>query len=171
MLYGPTNGVITKTGAGEFFTHQDQTSFAGKWIVNEGVLSFSSLAQDRAIGVTPAAVVPDQITLNNGGRITGYGTDKRGITLGPGGGGFGSDSASHSSTSWAGPITGSSGGPLIVGGPGDTWISNTSNNYDGETLIQGGALFCGASGVIPDTSIVRITGPRYPRFAWCTTRQ
>ena len=156
MLYGPTNGVITKTGPGEFYTHQDQTSFAGKWVVNEGVLTFSSLVQDRAIGVTPAAVVSDQITLNNGGRILGYGTDKRGITLGPGGGGFGSDGAGLISASWAGPITGSSGGALIVDIGYSAWISNTNNNYDGDTVIKKGVLICGASSVIPDTSTIRI---------------
>ena len=89
MLYGPTNGVITKTGPGEFYTYQDQTTFAGKWIVNGGVLNFVSQVQDRAIGVVPAAVVSDQITLNDGGRVVGYGGTMRGITLGPGGGGFG----------------------------------------------------------------------------------
>ena len=40
MLLGPTNGVITKTGPGEFSTQRDQTSFAGKWIVNRAPYDF-----------------------------------------------------------------------------------------------------------------------------------
>jgi autotransporter-associated beta strand protein len=154
MLYSPTLGAITKNGDGQFSTIENQTTFAGKWVVNGGILSFGS---DLTIGAVPAALVPDQITLNNGARILGAGGTKRGITLGSGGGGFGYDGTSSTSASWSGPITGSTGAPLVIDGHVNATLYNTNNNYDGDTLIQHGAkLTCGAAEIIPDTSTVQI---------------
>lgn len=162
MLYGPTISTITKNGDGWFDTVQDQTTFAGKWVVNGGIIGFHasslSIAEDLPLGKLPSSVVPDQVTLNNGARILGYGGTMRGITLGPGGGGFGNDGTTTDSKTWSGPITGTSGGPLIVDGKIDEYIYNHSNNYDGDTIIKSGSLHLGASEVIPDTSSVHVLG-------------
>ena len=160
VLYGPTNGVITKIGSGTFHSERNQTSFAGKWIVNEGTLKVNeSSNNDNALGITPT-LVPDQITINNGAGVLGYGGPNNGITLGPGGGGFKHlDQFSNAYVGWAGPITGSVGAPFIVEVHGFVYLSNPNNNYDGDTILKDGIVTLGASEVLPNASNVRIVGP------------
>jgi autotransporter-associated beta strand protein len=150
-FYAPANGVITKTGGGIFSSGTSQSSFAGKWICNGGTLSFGG---DLRIGILPGA--PDQITLN-GGRVrsstAGAVFDAtRGIVLGASGGGF-NQSVSNV---WNGVISGNSGGNLIFDGGVNTLITilGGANTYDGNTVINNGSVLIGASGVIPDTSVV-----------------
>jgi autotransporter-associated beta strand protein len=157
MLYGPTNGVITKTGDGEFASELDQTSFAGKWIVNGGLL----FAADKEFGVTPAAVVPDLITLNNGAGLFGYDdSGKRGITLGPGGGGFtlydNGLGGFPPAMGWYGPITGT--GPFVIQVHGFAYWGNSNNNYTGDTIIKDGIVNLQAANTIPANSDVKIIG-------------
>jgi autotransporter-associated beta strand protein len=120
-----------------------------------------SFPGDGRIGAVPGSLVPDQITLNgSSARLRSSTasvsfTANRGITLGASGGGF--DHASTVTLTWAGPITGSSGGGLTMSGAGVLILSSTANNYDGPTTISAGTLQCGASGVIPDTSVVNLT--------------
>ena len=156
VLYAPTGGVITKTGTGLFSTGTVQTSFAGKWVSNAGSLSFPG---DTRIGVVPVSLVADQITLNGGNIRSSTATvsfnANRGITLGAAGGGF--DHGGTVTLTWAGPITGSAGGALKMLGAGALILSSTANNYDGATTISAGTLRLGASGVIPDTSVVGLT--------------
>jgi len=158
-FYGTTNGVITKTGTGLFSTGLSQTTFAGKWVVNQGSLS---VAGDTRLGVVPGAVVADQVTLVNGAKIrtsiaNAAFTANRGITLNNGGG-FDAIVA----MSWAGPITGT-GGLTQAGALGNVTLSNTGNNWSGDlTFTAGGTVTNGASGVIPDTAVVNtITGATY----------
>jgi len=152
-FYAPANGVITKTGSGIFSSGTSQSSFAGKWICNAGTLSF---AGDLRIGVVPGTA--DQITLN-GGRIRSSIAGavfhaSRGIVLGANGGGF-NQSVSNV---WNGVISGTSGGNLIFDGGANTLITvlGGANTYDGNTVINNGSVLLGASGVIPDTSVVTL---------------
>ena len=152
-LSGP--GVITKTGSGTFYTLQTQTIYAGKWVVDDGWLAIDN---DLALGVVPAALVPDQIAFDNGGELQGTSSYNalRGIVLGAGGGGFW-ENAALTVLTWQGPISGSAGGALIQDGYGTTLLTNTTNSYDGETLIRRGRLRLGAASVIPNSSVVRIS--------------
>jgi autotransporter-associated beta strand protein len=112
--------------------------------------------------------VPDAITVSTGGKFrTGAATTttsihvNRGMTIGAGGGGLDTPIdavAGVLTTIWNGPITGNQGGDLIMVGAGIVRLTNTNNNYDGNTVISAGALRVNNSGVIPDTSIVNVTG-------------
>jgi autotransporter-associated beta strand protein len=153
-FFAPVNGVITKTGTGILSPGTSQSSFAGKWICNAGTLSF---AGDLRIGVLPGAA--DQITLN-GGRIRSSTASvvfdaSRGIVLGTGGGGF--NQTTTTPLTWNGVISGASGGNLTLdGGSTSITVLGGANTYDGNTIINAGALLLGASGVIPDTSLVTL---------------
>ena len=133
-FYAPNTGVITKIGSGVFSPGTTQTSFAGKWVINAGSLSF---AGDGRVGVVPGSPVADQITLNGAtarlrsSTASAAFTANRGITLGANGGGF--DHAGTVTLTWAGPITGTSGGALTMSGAGILILSSTANNYDGNT--------------------------------------
>jgi autotransporter-associated beta strand protein len=148
----PVNGVITKTGSGIFSVGTSQTSFAGKWICNGGTLSFPG---DLRIGIVPGTA--DQITLN-GGRIRSSTANvafdaSRGIVLGASGGGF--NQTTTTPLTWNGVISGNSGGNLTFdAASGSITVLAGANTYNGNTIINGGTLRLGASGVIPDTSIV-----------------
>src|SRR5262249_31928008 len=150
-FYAPANGIITKTGGGIFSSGTSQSTFAGKWICNGGTLSFGG---DLRIGILPGA--PDQISLNCGplrSSTPGAVFDAtRGIVLGASGGGF-NQSVSNV---WNGVISGTSGGNLIFDGGVNTLISvlGGANTYDGNTVINNGSVLLGASGVIPDSSVV-----------------
>jgi len=151
-IFAPTDGVVTKAGSGVLSMQTSQTSFAGKWICNAGTLSFSG---DLQIGVLPGTA--DQITLN-GGRIRSLTAGavfdaSRGIVLGAGGGGFNQSVSNR----WNGIISGTSGGNLTLdGGSGQVTVLGGANAYDGNTIINNGALLLGAAGVIPDTSVVTL---------------
>jgi autotransporter-associated beta strand protein len=151
-LLAPANGVVTKTGSGIFSVGTSQSSFAGKWICNAGTLSFPG---DLRIGILPG--YSDQITLN-GARLRSSTANvtfdaSRGIVLGAGGGGF--NQATTTPLTWNGVISGNSGGNLTFdGASGSITVLAGVNTYDGNTIINGGTLRLGASGVIPDTSVV-----------------
>ena len=57
----------------------------------------------------------------------------------------------------SGVVTGSGGAGLTLQGAGTVVLSNAGNDYGGDTTIWGGNLRLGASGVIPDASVVVIT--------------
>jgi fibronectin-binding autotransporter adhesin len=154
-LLGPTNGVITKVGSGTLTASRDQTSFAGKWIVNEGVVYFAS---DKSIGVVPASAVVDEITINNGAGIYGSGGTNRGITLGTGGGAFAGPLLGSGSTiwSWYGPITGT--GPFVINTHAQLYYGNSNNNYTGDTIIKDGFINLAAANTFPATSDVKVIG-------------
>src|SRR5205823_5130433 len=62
-LYTPVLGTITKNGEGVFVSGTGQNAFAGKWVINAGILSISG---DARLGVAPATMQPDLLTLNGG---------------------------------------------------------------------------------------------------------
>ena len=150
-----SGGLITKTGSGDLWAHQSQTTFEGKWVINQGTFHIDD---DFDLGAIPTTTIPDEITLNGSTlefeSLSASPDPHRGITLGAGGGVLGSPPLSGISLS--DPITGSLGGALQLGGT--FTLSNTNNNYDGPTIIVGTALHLGASGVIPDTSVVNVGG-------------
>jgi fibronectin-binding autotransporter adhesin len=151
-IYHPAITTIVKNGSALLSSGLSQPAtggFAGKWIVNGGILS---LPGDLRLGSTPTALVPDQVTLNGGflRSSTASGPTfnaNRGIILGPLGGGF--DGSAAASITWSGPITGNSGGSLTKRGATTNWVltSNTSD-YDGPTLIESGKLTAGAANAL-----------------------
>jgi autotransporter-associated beta strand protein len=155
LLFGPTNGVVTKVGSGDFILNRSQTSFAGKWIVNEGIVRS---IYNNAFGVNPPALIADQITVNNGAGVFGSGGTNQGLTIGPGGGGFKYFEGSTGFMGWGGPITGNLGEPLIIEAHAVIGIHNPNNNYDGDTILKDGIVELAASEVIPNSSNVDIIG-------------
>jgi autotransporter-associated beta strand protein len=159
--------LITKTGPGILNSGSTQNAtFSGKWAVTGGSLAFGL---DNRIGVVPTVTVPDAITVSNGGKFrTGASFDPvaidvhRGMTIGVGGGGFDAPfdvgTSKNLTTIWNGPITGNVGGDLQMSGVGTVVLNNTANDWDGATTISAGFLRVGASGVIPDTSVVTQSG-------------
>src|SRR5262249_27685092 len=153
-FYAPANGVITKTGTGILSPGTGQSSFAGKWICNGGTLSF---AGDLRIGVVPGS--SDQITLN-GGRLRSSTANvtfdaTRGVVLGCGCGGVNQSSTALLTSK--GVISATSDDSLpFDAGSGSIPVLGGNNSYDGSALISGSGVILrlGASGVIPDTSLV-----------------
>ena len=138
---------IVKNGTGLLSSGVSQSAFAGKWIVNGGILS---LPGDLRLGVVPAAVVPDLVTLD-GAMLRTSQTDvsfnvNRGVTLGINGGGFDSNHAGI--LRWNGPITGILGGSFTKRGTGNVALTNNSNNYDGTTIVTDGRLTVGAANAL-----------------------
>src|SRR4029450_6797773 len=70
----------------------------------------------------------------------------RGIVLGPQGGGF--DSTNTGSLTWAGPISGILGGPLIKKSSANVILTNNTNSYDGVTQVQSSKLTVGAANAL-----------------------
>lgn len=139
---------IVKNGTGLFSTGLTQSAggFAGKWIVNGGILS---LAGDGRVGVVPTDVVPDQITLNGGFLRSSQNPEfheRRGITLTAGGGGF--DTNNTALLIWRGPISGIGGGTFTKRGTGNVVLTNDTNNYDGQTIVQAGRLTVSAANAL-----------------------
>jgi autotransporter-associated beta strand protein len=153
IVNGKFNGsVVNKTGAGILNCGTTQpATFGGKWVCTGGTLAFGA---DVRIGQVPPATVPDVITVGSGGKFRTGGSGatiaidaNRGMTIIAGGGGFNTDTSN--TTVWQGPITGSVGGDLQMGGLGSVVLSNAANNYDGNTVITAGSLRYGANNVIP----------------------
>lgn len=149
-FYAPALATIVKNGAGLYSSGTSQTAFAGKWLVNAGILS---VAGDTRLGIVPGALVPDQVTLNGGflrsSTATVAFTANRGITLGALGGGFDS---TNTTLTWAGPITGSAGGALTKLGTHNLVLNNAANNYDGTTFVNAGRLTVGAATALGSTA-------------------
>lgn len=162
--------VLTKTGGGRM-VFNNSSNTVQRWVVNGGAIAS---ADDVAaiFGVNqPAALVPNFITLDNGG--LGFATasttaqigTNRGIYLGPGGGQIGNTSSSGIITLDS-PITGpgrlwfpSTGyWPGQAQGANGTYIiSNPNNSYAGETLIEQCEIRCGTDYVFPVSTTLSIS--------------
>ncbi len=156
-LAASSSVVVTKTGAGTLSLNNG-TGYTGKWACTVGRLS---AATDAQLGTVPGSVTPDFITLDGGGlRTTSVGLNlnvNKGITLGSGGGALECSANFQSINS---KITGS-GALSITGGAAavPVVLLNTGNDYAGGTSIAASSLLkLGASGVIPDTSVVTMAG-------------
>lgn len=147
--YNVNVGTIVKTGTGLLSSGITQAAggFAGKWIVNNGILS---LPGDGRLGVVPTTLVPDQVTLDGGYLRTSTPTvafnANRGITLGLNGGGF--DSTNTGSLTWAGPISGNMGGFLSKKSSAILILTSDASTYDGITKVEGGKLTVGAANAL-----------------------
>jgi autotransporter-associated beta strand protein len=167
------NGTVTKTGPGviQFGTNAAAPT-THKYIVNEGV--FVAGGNGARFGSAPAAYVPDYFTFNGAGLSAGSTAltigATRGITLGPGGMSV-SMTGSGITMTLSSPIIGTEGGDLVLranSGPfagngavttaPDVILNSTANSWDGGLTILNGSLRVGASGVIPDTAPVSVTG-------------
>lgn len=148
---------LTKTGTGTLSLNNSVNTYGGKWACTAGRLS---AATDLFFGPAPAGVTPDFITLDSGGglRTTSVGLNlnvNKGITLGSGGGALEVSATFQSINSKiTGPgalsITGAAAAVPVV-------LLNTGNDYAGATTIAASSLLkLGASGVIPDTSVVTL---------------
>lgn len=139
------SGAITKTGIGRFQLNTSQTTFAGKYVVKAGSLSFST---DGVFGAVPAAPQANYFTLDGGAirtSVTTFATinANRGITVGQGGGTL---IGPIEGLSYAGVISGTQGGGLTIALHDAVTDSNTfgvvsltgANTYDGPTQIESG---------------------------------
>jgi autotransporter-associated beta strand protein len=77
----------------------------------------------------------------------------RGVVLGASGGGF--NQQTTTSFTWNGPISGV-GSLTLDGIAGAITVLGGNNTYGGSTIVTLGTLQLGASGVIPDTSLVTL---------------
>jgi autotransporter-associated beta strand protein len=145
---------LTKEGIGVLNLNSINT-FTGKTTVNGGVLQIDG---DDRLGTAPGSVVADQLTLN-GGTLRTFAAftmdDKRGITLGAGGG---SIDVTTGNLTYSGIITGN-GGLTISGDTNDrALVLGGANDYTGSTTISSGVLRLGASGNIAGSSNLVING-------------
>jgi autotransporter-associated beta strand protein len=146
--YNAAITTIVKNGTGLFSSGVTQSagSFAGKWIINGGIMSFPG---DGRVGVVPSTPVPDQLTLDGGFLRSSTSpvtfTANRGITLGVNGGGFDS---TNTVLTWNGPITGILGGSLTKRGSSNLVLTNNNSDYDGNTLITAGRITVGAANAL-----------------------
>ena len=161
VISGTTFG-ISKSGAGTLNLTGVNT-FTGKTSVTGGILS---IAADTGLGTAPGAAVADQLTLNNGTlKVTATGQTlnvNRGVTLGASGGTFEfTDRPNTETFTIAGAITGtgaltlrSSGGVAPTGGGGGLGINltNTANNYIGDTTITSGLVTYASNAVFGDAA-------------------
>jgi autotransporter-associated beta strand protein len=149
-LYSSSLTTIVKNGTGLLSSGTPQTTFAGKWVVNAGILS---LPNDNRSGAVPTTLVPDNFTLDNGFLRSSTANvnfnANRGITLGQNGGGF---DATNTSITWNGPITGILGGALTKRSSFNLILTNNTNNYDGPTLVNAGRLTVGAPNALGTTA-------------------
>ena len=158
-----TGVTLTKSGAGQLQLNNNGQTLA-KFIVNGGIISSANTNKYGSIGVGSAA---DAVTLDGGGigidstsQLPGFG-----ITVGAGGGSFGSFSSAITMTLNS-KITGVGGvnfggGAVVTPGfnaAAGFILANTNNDYAGSTTLSVGTLTLGASGVIPDTSAVTLSG-------------
>ncbi|MBR4172195.1 MAG: hypothetical protein IKR48_11145 [Kiritimatiellae bacterium] len=123
-----------------FYFDEENTQFAGRWVVDHVVLQctnrFTVIGDDAT-----ETVIPDAITLKNGGNLKNYACDLtipawQGITLDETGGGFCCGWASEENPRYItvnSPITGS--GPLGIAGATGTIVLNGTNTYTGGTFI------------------------------------
>lgn len=123
-----------------FYFDEENTQFAGRWVVDHAVLQctnrFTVIGDDAT-----ETVVPDAITLKNGGNLKNYACDLtipawQGITLDETGGGFCCGWSSPETPRFItvnSPITGS--GPLGIAGATGTIVLNGANTYTGGTFI------------------------------------
>lgn len=166
--------VLTKTGGGRLSMNSTGNS-VGRWIVNGGAIVGSANNSSAAEGVfgtgIPSEPSTNFITLDGGGlgfSGASHGNfslgPNRGIYLGPGGGQLGSASGSALITI-DGPIT----GPGDLHFPGTTeWpgggvgansafiISNTGNDYEGQTRIATCEILLGDDQVFPATTTLNM---------------
>ena len=139
-------------------------SFSGNWTVNFGRLRF---ATDAAVGNASNSII------FNGDNVTTFGNGEgksslqvtNGVDLNLGAGhqivlNTGKEGTmyvwSNTTTTLNGKITG--GGNLRKEDGGVLLLTNTANDWTGETKIILGELRLGASGTLPDTTTVTIAG-------------
>jgi autotransporter-associated beta strand protein len=139
------SGVIVKVGSGTQWINTNQTgsTFSGKYVVQGGTLGFPNVGR---LGAEPAAVVPDYFTLD-GGTIAsamtvsnnfawGMASFKRGITVGPGGGGIRFNYLASLGSDFDSPIRGS--GTLARSGPGFLNFQGDNSSFSGDWSITNG---------------------------------
>ncbi|PYJ08540.1 MAG: hypothetical protein DME25_01255, partial [Verrucomicrobia bacterium] len=155
------SGLITKSGGNTLsIGHTGTLSYSGKW---KGAAGTLSMASDTRFGPVPGSVTADYLTLDGGIlRCTTAGTNafsiNRGLTLGSGGGTL-NPSAASATMQWASKITGSGKLTISTGTGATVQLSNTGNDYTGNTAINSGAILqLIAAGVIPDASLVTVAG-------------
>ena len=162
----PYNGsLLTKTGNGRL-TLNNSSSTVSKYLVQGGEISTAAL---NRFGAAPGSFVSDFLTLDGGG----WGIDtnpedlglNRGVTLGPGGGYFGSTTLALT-IALSSPVTGVGGVTITGGGPftltahtsgANVLLANPANDYQGGTSLAAGTLRV-AAGAIPDTSTLTVSG-------------
>ena len=166
-INGGSTAVLTKTGAGRFTMNTTANTYTGKYIILAGSINIPG---DGRLGTVPASPQADHITMNGSTAtlriaVTSSTTlnANRGITLGASGGalaqpgpgiltynGIISGTGLLKINSNDAPGGGSSAGTIILGG---------ANTYGGGTTIATGmTLKLGAAGVIPDSSILTLSG-------------
>lgn len=157
-----TGSLLTKSGVGRLTLNNANNTMA-KYLVTGGWVSTAAISR---FGTAPGALVSDFLTLNGGGWGIDTGSQvlaaTQGITVGAGGGIFGSTSLGITMTINS-PITGVGGIsvqalPFTHTAGAMLTLANTANNYQGSTTVSNGSIRLGASGVIPDTSLVSLQG-------------
>jgi autotransporter-associated beta strand protein len=168
--------VLTKTGGGRLNLNNTNNA-VGQWIVTQGAIAGAasgSLPADSLFGTgIPATLVTNFIVLDNGAGIgfsaTGHGSfsvgTNRGIYLASGGGKIGGANANAVIT-FDGPITGPGdlNMPNSSEWPGGTiganvvyLLSNTNNDWAGQTRVTIGELRLGNNQVLPATTTLYLT--------------
>ncbi len=140
VIDGP--GILQQRGAGTLMLlpSTGSNSYTGKTLVTNGVLL---VASEAALGPVPAALTPDQLTLNGGGlrstNILILSAGNRGVTLGSAGGTLSPDT--NTVLSIGSTITGN--GSLTINGSGMTALS-AANTYSGKTVLKAGVVSLGS---------------------------
>ncbi len=172
-LRNAAQGTLTKTGAGR--VEIDNTSMGiTQYFINAGSLTIPNV---NRLGAAPGSLVPDFFTFDGGGLGVNTATvaSDLGATRGVkvlAGGAFFSTTATTVIPTISAPIIGTAGGNVTIGGNPAVWsgsghtsggvwtISNTSNSWDGNLVLNGASgtsVKLGASGVIPDTAVVTMS--------------
>jgi hypothetical protein len=159
-------------GSSTFLGYAGATAFAGKVVVNGGMLSVTNRL--TTIGDSDqATVIPDAITLRNGAQLKNFATDItipawQGVTLDNGGGFLCGWSGNGDFTITVdSPITGA--GPLVIPNSAcKTLLRSTANSWTGGVIIgtmnapgaygTGATLVLGAEGAIPSGNAVTVDG-------------
>lgn len=176
---------LTKDGAGRLELNASTNTLVGGYKIKAGFINLAA-ANRLGSGVTlPGTLDADWFVFEGGGLTTSNAAAQdlgatRGMTLGTGGAWFGASAAANPVTLSA-PITGTGditiatsttpGSPLNGSfGSGGVWtLTNTGNNWVGNANVAVGGLTVGASGVIPDTSDVNLTGGTFALGAFNET--
>src|SRR5262249_54772058 len=153
---------------GRFTLNTTSNSFTGKYILKGGSISWPG---DGRFGLIPAAPTADYFTLDGGGLRAALTSPltlnaNRGITLGANGGSLIQAGGGTNTMTYNGIIAGTLGGNLTIASndgfgtfSGGIVVLGGANTYNGNTLIAASTtLKVGASGAIPDTSIVSPQG-------------
>ena len=168
-INGGSTAVLTKTGAGRFTMNTTANTYTGKYIILAGSINIPG---DGRLGTVPTSPQADHITLNGSTAtlriaVTSSTTlnANRGITLGASGGALAQPGPG--TLTYNGIISSTGSGTLKInsndapggGTTAGTIILGGANTYSGGTTIATGmTLKLGAAGVIPDSSILTLSG-------------